>query len=322
MLPNPIGAFRQEPCCLERPSRATPRAAARDGAKPARGADEGRAESDAELRVAAENEDALAEPEREAFQHEGEAQTAVSAAREERVNASIDRFDSLSAYMREIRLLRLEETQALAERLVATRDTEVAARLVTANLRLVVKIAYEYRRAYRNIIDLIQDALSSPIAGAARDPRRPSTCAWSRRYSRITIGHLGSSLRRRGRRAPLSRSRIAFGRPRKVRPPKTHLRRARPPARRILRTGKLRDGLRLHQVAGRAQGNRAAAHRYVVGPIHRALPQPGNASSSEPGGAQARALALMETTPTQAHALVRSGRFRTKRWRLALQVRR
>src|SRR5690606_808510 len=32
-----------------------------------------------------------------------------------------------------------------------------AARLVTANLRLVVKLAYEYRRAYRNMMDLIQE---------------------------------------------------------------------------------------------------------------------------------------------------------------------
>jgi hypothetical protein len=32
---------------------------------------------------------------------------------------------------------------------VDTQDVQTAARLVTANLRLVVKIAYEYRRAYR-----------------------------------------------------------------------------------------------------------------------------------------------------------------------------
>jgi RNA polymerase sigma-32 factor len=36
-------------------------------------------------------------------------------------------------------------------------DVAAAARLVTANLRLVVKIAYEYRRAYKNMMDLIQE---------------------------------------------------------------------------------------------------------------------------------------------------------------------
>lgn len=36
-------------------------------------------------------------------------------------------------------------------------DLASAARLVTANLRLVVKIAYEYRRAYKNMMDLIQE---------------------------------------------------------------------------------------------------------------------------------------------------------------------
>jgi RNA polymerase sigma-32 factor len=36
-------------------------------------------------------------------------------------------------------------------------DLAAAARLVTANLRLVVKIAYEYRRAYKNMMDLIQE---------------------------------------------------------------------------------------------------------------------------------------------------------------------
>jgi RNA polymerase sigma-32 factor len=36
-------------------------------------------------------------------------------------------------------------------------DVDAAAKLVTANLRLVVKIAYEYRRAHKHIPDLIQE---------------------------------------------------------------------------------------------------------------------------------------------------------------------
>jgi RNA polymerase sigma-32 factor len=72
--------------------------------------------------------------------------------------ASIARFDSLAAYLREVQrhpLLLPEETQALAVKFATTQDAAAAARLVTANLRLVVKIAYEYRRAYKNILDLI-----------------------------------------------------------------------------------------------------------------------------------------------------------------------
>jgi len=36
-------------------------------------------------------------------------------------------------------------------------DVEAAKRLVTSNLRLVVKIAYDYRQAYKNILDLVQE---------------------------------------------------------------------------------------------------------------------------------------------------------------------
>jgi RNA polymerase sigma-32 factor len=36
-------------------------------------------------------------------------------------------------------------------------DLDAAKRLVTSNLRLVVKIAYDYRQAYKNILDLVQE---------------------------------------------------------------------------------------------------------------------------------------------------------------------
>jgi len=70
------------------------------------------------------------------------------------------KYDPLEAFLREIQrypLVGPEEEKALAERYAATGDVEAAARLVTSNLRLVVKIAFEYRRAYRNIMDLIQE---------------------------------------------------------------------------------------------------------------------------------------------------------------------
>jgi RNA polymerase sigma-32 factor len=68
--------------------------------------------------------------------------------------------DPLQAYMREVQthsLLSPEEEKALAIRYTESQDLDAAARLVTANLRLVVKLAYEYRRAYRNMMDLIQE---------------------------------------------------------------------------------------------------------------------------------------------------------------------
>jgi RNA polymerase sigma-32 factor len=72
----------------------------------------------------------------------------------------IARTDPLQAYMADVQrydLLSREEEHELAVRYTETGDVEAAARLVTANLRLVVKIAYDYRRAYKNLLDLIQE---------------------------------------------------------------------------------------------------------------------------------------------------------------------
>jgi len=76
------------------------------------------------------------------------------------VDRGLARFDPMQAYMREVQqhpLLTPDEEKALAVRYAETGDLDAAARLVTANLRLVVKIAYEYRRAYRNMMDLVQE---------------------------------------------------------------------------------------------------------------------------------------------------------------------
>ena len=75
-------------------------------------------------------------------------------------NKSLAARDPLQAYMREVQahsLLTPEEEKELAVRYAEHQDVDAAARLVTANLRLVVKLAYEYRRAYRNMMDLIQE---------------------------------------------------------------------------------------------------------------------------------------------------------------------
>jgi len=80
-------------------------------------------------------------------------------------------------------LLTPEEEQRLTRQYVQTQDVKTAARLVTANLRLVVKLAYEYRRAYKNIMDLIQEGNIGLMQAVKRyDPYRgvklSSYAAW------------------------------------------------------------------------------------------------------------------------------------------------
>jgi RNA polymerase sigma-32 factor len=75
-------------------------------------------------------------------------------------SGAISKRDPLAAYMRDVsryHLLKPDEEHELAVRYVKTGDVEAARRLVTSNLRLVVKIAYDYRRAYKNLLDLIQE---------------------------------------------------------------------------------------------------------------------------------------------------------------------
>jgi RNA polymerase sigma-32 factor len=77
-----------------------------------------------------------------------------------RVDRSVAPADALTAYMAELRHyppISREEEHELAVRWVERGDKEAARQLVLANLRLVVKIAMEYRRAWTNVLDLIQD---------------------------------------------------------------------------------------------------------------------------------------------------------------------
>jgi len=77
-----------------------------------------------------------------------------------RSERSVGSLDPMALYIKEIKrypLLTREEEHALAAQFVTTGDLAAARRLVTSNLRLVVKIAHEYRRAHRNLLDLIQE---------------------------------------------------------------------------------------------------------------------------------------------------------------------
>lgn len=68
--------------------------------------------------------------------------------------------DPLQRYLADIRryeVLSPEDQQALAIQFRQTGDVNLAKRLVTTNLRLVVKIALEYKSAYAAVLDLIQE---------------------------------------------------------------------------------------------------------------------------------------------------------------------
>ncbi|HET9953153.1 MAG TPA: RNA polymerase factor sigma-32 [Polyangiaceae bacterium] len=101
-------------------------------------------------------------------------------------STALAKVDALAAYMREVQrhpLLTPDREHALAVEYKKTGDVNAAASLVTANLRLVVKIAYEYRRAYRNMMDLIQEGNIGLMQAVKRyDPYRgvklSSYAAW------------------------------------------------------------------------------------------------------------------------------------------------
>jgi RNA polymerase sigma-32 factor len=73
---------------------------------------------------------------------------------------ALEIFDPLKRYLVEVRkfpLLSREEEVELATRWWDKKDRVAAYRLVVSNLRLVVKIAFEYQRAYTNLLDLVQE---------------------------------------------------------------------------------------------------------------------------------------------------------------------
>jgi RNA polymerase sigma-32 factor len=77
------------------------------------------------------------------------------------VDKALVKFDPLQLYLTEIsnyKLLTRDEERELAIRVREEEDKEAAYMLVTANLRLVVKIALEFQRVWmQNLLDLIQE---------------------------------------------------------------------------------------------------------------------------------------------------------------------
>jgi RNA polymerase sigma-32 factor len=138
-------------------------------------------DTEAEVVDDAESDDP--DEEREA---QGDSEGADDADGEPSNERGLARLDPLQAYMREVQrhpLLSTDEEHKLAVQYAKDQDREVAARLVTANLRLVVKIAYEYRRAYRNMMDLVQEGNIGLMQAVKRyDPYRgvklSSYAAW------------------------------------------------------------------------------------------------------------------------------------------------
>lgn len=96
------------------------------------------------------------------------------------------RYDPFKRYLLEISRfapLTREEEHRLAVLYSETGDREAAARLVTSNLKLVVKIAMIYNKVYNNIMDLVQEGNIGLIQAVKRfDPfrgtRLPTYAAW------------------------------------------------------------------------------------------------------------------------------------------------
>jgi RNA polymerase sigma-32 factor len=135
--------------------------------------------------------------------------------------------DTLSRYFSEVGkypLLSREEELELAQKVFGSNDAEAAQKLVLSNLRLVVKIALEYRRVWTNLLDLIQEGNVGLLQGVRRfDPNRGVKLSsyasyWIRAYilkyliDNIRMVRVGSSRAERKLFFQLSRARREIAR--------------------------------------------------------------------------------------------------------------
>src|SRR3990172_1772539 len=96
------------------------------------------------------------------------------------------RYDPLRHYLLEISRyepLSAEEEQELARLFRDHQDKEAGRKLVTSNLRLVVRIAFLYNKVYANLMDLIQEGNIGLLQAVRKfDPNRgtrlPTYASW------------------------------------------------------------------------------------------------------------------------------------------------
>lgn len=127
---------------------------------------------------------------------------------EEHYERGLEPQSTLQRYYQELAKyppLSREEEHALAIKMVEENDLVAARKLVVSNLRLVVKIAMEYRRAWTNALDLIQEGNTGLLEAVKRydpykDVRVSSYAAyWIRAYilkyliDNIRMVRIGSS---------------------------------------------------------------------------------------------------------------------------------
>lgn len=110
---------------------------------------------------------------------------------EDRKTGAIAVSDPLQRYLQEVHaypMLSADEERHLAMKWHGEGDVEAARKLVTTHLRLVARIAMEYRAAYHNVLDLIQEGTVGLLTAVKNfDPDKGARLAtyaawWIRSY--------------------------------------------------------------------------------------------------------------------------------------------
>src|SRR5438093_5437530 len=112
--------------------------------------------------------------------------TAIDGATDHEDRVELARYDPLRHYLFEISKyepLTQEEEQRLARLFRDKQDLNAARKLVTSNLKLVVKIAFLYNKVYANLMDLIQEGNIGLLQAVKKfDPNRgtrlPTYASW------------------------------------------------------------------------------------------------------------------------------------------------
>lgn len=97
--------------------------------------------------------------------------------------AQQDPYAAYMASLKDVERLDRDQEHELAVAYLEHHDGEIARRLVTANLKLVVKLAHEYSGAHKNLLDLIQEGNVGLVTAIDKyDPNRgvklSSYAAW------------------------------------------------------------------------------------------------------------------------------------------------